>query len=316
MHDSHFIDSEAQRVLDGYAAAYGDFSDMSLEELRAMWLRNAQVTAQPLPETVVDGRFDIPGPAGVIPCRFFRPRDAAGPLPILMLFISGTYVVTTLEYAGPNPPALVSELGCMVVTPLHRMPPEHRFPAAYDDCFAAFAWLQANGGDIGGDGKRIALVGESSAGTIAADICLRARDGGLAQPVLQVLAEPLLDHEAETPSANEFSFLLSKKDLRRGSAYYFGDERPPRSASPLLAPSVAGVAPAYIITAGLDPLRDEAIAYAARLRAANVIVAHRNHVGQIHGFFSFHQQVMQSRIAFKECCAVIRLAFDGGLLAI
>jgi acetyl esterase len=130
---------------------------------------------------------------------------------------------------------------------------------------------------------------------------------------VQLLAEPMVDHEAETPSMNEFTYMLSKEAMRFGSKTYFGDAPPPRRASPLRALSLAGLAPAYVITAGLDPLRDEGIAFVARLRRERVPVIHRHHDGQLHGFFSMLTQVFQSRIAFQEVCAVMRFAFAGGL---
>lgn len=313
MADSHYIDPEIRPLLEQMAANYGDFSKLSVAETRAMFAQTAAATARPLPDDCVDDFFEVPGPAGPIPCRLFRPAGATGALPVVVLFLSGTYVATSLDQVGNNPVALVQALGCMVVTPLHRIPPEAPFPAAYDDCFAVYRWLLENGGVIGGNGA-IVLLGESSGATLAASVCIDAREAGLAQPRLQVLAEPLLDHQSETPSINEFAYVLSKADIRRGSALYFGDQPPPPRASPLRADRLAGVAPAYVITAGLDPLRDEGFAFVARLRAEGVTVAHRNHEGQVHGFFSMHEQLTQARIAFRECCAAIQLAFEGGLL--
>lgn len=313
MSHSHYIDPEVRPVLEMMAGHYGDYEKMSIADMRAMFAQTAAAMARPLPPGCRDGYFDIPGPGGAIPCRYFRPADMSGELPIVVQFLGGTFVATSLDQVGHVPPILAMTLRCMVVTPLHRMPPEHPFPAAYDDSFAIYAWLQANAKGVGGDGERIVLLGESSGATLTASACIDARDRGLAQPRLQVLAEPLLDHTSETPSMNEFTYVLSKALMRRRPHVYFGDDEPPVRASPLRAPSLAGVAPAYVITAGLDPLRDEGIAFAARLRNEGVVVALRNHDGQVHGFFSMFEQITQSRIAFAECCATIRLAFEGGL---
>lgn len=298
-------------MLEMMAAHYGEYSKMSLEEVRAVFAQTALAMARPLPTGCEDGYFDIPGPAGPIPCRFFRPSGQAKLLPVIIQYIGGTYVATALDQVGHVPAALAMAVNAVVVTPLHRIPPEHPFPAAFDDCFAVYAHLIRHADQINGDGTRIVLLGESSGGTLAAATCLEARDRGLAQPLLQVLAEPLVDHDAETPSVNEFAYVLSKADLRKGSRYYFGDAPAPVRASPLRAQSLAGVAPAYVITAGLDPLRDEGIAFAARLRQDGIMVAHRHHDGQVHGFFSMFEHVTQAKIAFRECCAAICLAVEG-----
>jgi acetyl esterase len=313
VYDTHYIDAEIRPVLDQLAAAYGDYARMTVAEIRSRFAQVAAAMSRPLPANCSDGYVDVPGPAGVISCRYFKPANAGTDLPVILHFLGGTFVTTSLDQVGWNPIKLAMEVGCVVVTPLHRMPPEHPFPAAYDDCFAVYRWFVENARRIGGDPGRIALVGESSGGTLAASVCIDAREAGLPQPALQVLAEPLLDHESETPSMNEFTHVISKEILRPRVSYYFGETRPPRRASPLLAESLAGLAPAYVITAGLDPLRDEAIAFVARLRREGVFVAHRHHEGQIHGFFSMYDQITQARVAFAECCAVIRLALTDGI---
>lgn len=313
MPNSHFVDPQVRPVLDMLAQQFGDYTQLSVAETRKLYAETAAAMAQPLPQGCVDGRFSVEGPTGPIECRFFKPADASAPLPVFLFFLGGTFVATSLDHLGPVPGILAMETRCIVVTPLHRIPPENRFPAAYDDCLAVYAWALKSAGQIGGDSNRVAVGGQSAGGTLAAAVTIDARDNGWRQPVLQVLAEPLLDHLSETPSLNEFTYVLSKKVLKEGSRYYFGDAVPPTRASPLRAPSLAGLAPTYIITAGLDPLRDEGFAYVARLRAEGSIVAHRHHEGQLHGFFSMFQQITQSKIAFAECCAVIRLAFAGEL---
>jgi|TARA_Y100000296_G_scaffold80411_1_gene105840 acetyl esterase len=311
--DSHYVDPEVRPILDMLAAQFGDYSELNLEDIRALYNRNGPLMAAPVPEGCVDERRVIPGPGGDIECRIFRPWDSKGNLPIIVHYLGGTFVATSLDHLGPPPTAMAMQVGCLVVVPLHRVPPEHPFPAAYDDALAVYRWLTQHAGQWGGDPQRIILHGESSGATLAASVCLEAREAGVRQPLMQVLAEPLLDHEAETPSINEFRYMLAKRDIRFGSRMYFGDDRPPRRASPLRAETLAGVAPAYVITAGLDPLRDEGIAYVARLRSEGVPVTHRHHDGQIHGFFSMFPQILQARIAFEEVCAVMRFAFAGGL---
>lgn len=313
MTDTHYIDPEVRPVLEMLEKNYGDYAALSVEETRALYNQTAAAMAEPLPAGCVDGRFEIQGPAGPIPCRYFRPATLTAPAPVFVYYLGGTFIATQLDHLGPVPPAIALATGAIVVTPLHRIPPENRFPAAYDDCFAVYAWARAHAHEIGGDPRRVAVGGQSAGGTLAASVCIDARERGLAQPLLQVLAEPLLDHLAETPSRTALAYVLSQSVLRSGSAMYFGDQPAPARASPLRAASLAGLAPAYVITAGLDPLRDEGIAFVARLRAEGGIVAHRHHEGQVHGFFSMFPQITQARIAFRECCAVLQLAFEGGL---
>ena len=315
MRDSHYIDPEIKPILDLLANQFGQqYSQLSIKEIRERYSQAASANARPLPDGCTDGRVNILGPAGNIECRYFKPVSAGSNLPVVLHFLGGTYVATSLDHVGQTPAALAMTLNCLVVVPLHRIPPEAPYPAAYDDCFYAYKWLLEQASTIGGDAKRIVVLGESSGGTLAAAVCIDARDVGLAQPLLQVLAEPLLDHESETSSINEFSYVLSKEEIRYGSKLYFGEAIPPRRASPLRAESLQGLSPAYIISAGLDPLRDEAIAYVARLGNAGVPVIHRHHDGQIHGFFSMFEQTTQSKIAFLECCAAINFAFADGFL--
>lgn len=276
--------------------------------------RQAAAFALPVRPGCTVKEFEIQRRDGqTMPCKAIIPPQHRPNLPVVASFMGGTYVGTTLEFIGGYESHIAELVECIVVVPLHRVPPENRFPAAYDDCFDAYAWLKRNAGEIGGDSARIAVHGESSGATLAASVCIDAKAEGLPQPVLQVLAEPLLDHESETPSMNELGVVLNRATLRLGSSYYFGSERPAKRASPLRADDLSGLAPAYIVTAGLDPLRDEGYAYAVRLRQAGVGVTYNSYEGQIHGFLSMIAAVDQARIAFHQCCGVLRMAFAGGL---
>lgn len=306
-----YIDPQVLPVLE--MLGQHDYSKITVEEGRAMY-RQAAAFALPVRPNCRVEEFVLPRRDGTpIPCKAIFPPDAGKSLPVVISYMGGTFVGTTLEFIGGYESHIAEFAGSIVVVPLHRVPPEHRYPAAYDDCYDVYAWMTRNAGQIGGDPARIALHGESAGATLAASVCIEARDRGEAQPLMQVLAEPLLDHEAETPSLNELSIMLSRATLRLGSSYYFGDERPARRASPLRVDDLSGLAPAYIVTAALDPLRDEGYAYAVRLRQAGVPVIHTCYEGQIHGFLSMIGSVDQARIAFHQACGVLRLAFAGGL---
>ena len=306
-----YIDPQVAPILE--MIGQHDYSKISVEEGRAMY-RQAAAHALPVRAGCTVKEFEIRRRDGkAMPCKAIFPPQRRPGLPVVASFMGGTYVGTTLEFIGGYESHIAEFADCIVVVPLHRVPPENRFPAAYDDCFDTYAWLKRNAGEIGGDPARVAVHGESAGATLAASVCIDARSEGLAQPLLQVLAEPLLDHESETPSINELNLVLSRATLRLGSSYYFGDEQPAKRASPLRADDLSGLAPAYIVTASLDPLRDEGYAYAVRLRQAGVAVTYNCYEGQIHGFLSMIAAVDQARIAFHQCCGVLRLAFAGGM---
>lgn len=261
--------------------------------------------------------FAVPGPAGDIECRAWVPRAPKEPgelLPVLLYFTGGTFMTTSLDETPRGLLSMLAVLGdCIVAVPNHRKPPENKFPAAFDDCFATYRWLVDNAQALGGDGARVAVMGESSGGTLAAAVCQDAKAAGVRQPVLQALFEPLLDLESSTPSIHTFADIIDKKTLDWGASLYFDDEWPdrvPRRASPLRADDVSGLAYAYIVTAEFDPLRDEGHAYAMRLRNAGVPVSYLCYEGQFHGFMASPIVVDESMVANHQFAGALRLAFE------
>ena len=309
-----YLDPELEPLLAAFTGEHApDFTKMSLEEQRAMAAAQIAALEGSAPQMAFIEDFEVRNrEGGMIPCRAFGPVRSDEPLPIVILFMGGTYVATSLDHAGPMPKTIAHLSGALVIVPLHRVPPEHRYPAAYNDCYDVYAWLTENGGSIGGDESRICVAGESAGGTLAAHVCLEAKAKGVQQPVLQVLAEPLLDHESETESLNENTLILSKAVLRsqNGFGYFEPGVRPSVEASPLRARSVEGLAPAYILTADLDPLRDEGRIYAQRLRQAGVPTMYHNYDGQVHGFFSMGSHVTQAKWATHEWISVLKLLFE------
>ena len=192
-------------------------------------------------------------------------------LPVLIYYTAGTVLNTSLDDAPAGCLSMLADLGgCIVVVVNHRKPPENKFPAMFDDATSIYTWLLRNTGELGGDPTRIAVMGESSGATLAASVCQEAKRQGRPQPVLQGLFEPMLDMHVARQLYSSYP-LISKHSLQLGAALNFGEEWPdevPRRASPLHASDVSGLAYAYIVTAELDPLRDEGYAYALRLRHA------------------------------------------------
>jgi acetyl esterase len=218
---------------------------------------------------------------------------------------------------------LAHTAGVRVLSVDYRLAPEHRFPAAADDALAALRHVHAHAADYGADPNRIGVGGDSAGGNLSAATALQAaRDGGPA-PAFQLLIYPVTDNvaprapETETPSYRLFAdgFFLTAEQMRWYRGHYFGPAEaelaPDLRSSPLLAPDLSGVAPAHVVTAGFDPLRDEGEAYAARLREAGVPVTLRRHRGLIHGFVNMVGAGRVSREAVIEMGGVLRAGLAG-----
>jgi acetyl esterase len=225
--------------------------------------------------------------AGEIPIRVYRP-DGDGALPTLVFFHGGGFFVGSIDTHDDVCRAVAARSGWVVVSVDYRLAPEHPFPAASDDAFAALQWVAAHAGELGADPARLAVGGDSAGGNLAAVTALRARDEGGPQLSLQVLIYPVTDWAQDTSSmaANGSGYFLTADAMRMTRQLYLPD--PSRwadpYAAPLRAPDVSGVAPAIVVTAEFDPLRDEGEAYADRLAAAGVPVDRTRCAGMIHGF--------------------------------
>jgi len=240
----------------------------------------------------------IPGPAGSIPARLYRPALPA-PRALVVWYHGGGWVVGDLDTHDGACRFLCASTGASVLSVDYRLAPEHRFPAAVDDAFAAFRWAAANAASLGADPARVAVAGDSAGGNLAAVVSrLAVREGG-PRPVAQMLVYPVTDVSTKHPSYRLFSegFLLSEADMDWFKGHYLPSEdaaRDPR-VSPLLAEDLEGLPPAIVLTAGFDPLRDEGEAYARRLERAGVRVHLRRADGQIHGFFSLASMLPSAR---------------------
>jgi acetyl esterase len=260
----------------------------------------------PLEEVPFEDRA-LPGPGGPIPVRIYRPSDT--PAPALVYFHGGGWVLGSLVTAHGVCATLARRSRCVVVSVDYRLAPEHRFPAAVEDAWAATSWVASHPGEIGGSGV-LAVGGDSAGGNLAAVVALRARDEGLPLS-LQLLVYPVVDANLETDSyvENAEGYWLT----RQGMAWFWdqylpdGDRFHP-DASPLRAADVSGVAPALVITAEYDPLRDEGEAYASRLREAGVPVTLSRYDGLIHGFFRVPAMIDRANDALQEAASALRQA--------
>jgi acetyl esterase len=286
------VHPQAQAVLDAMKeVGITQLSDLSVEQAReAIVLMEAET---PRPEVAEVRDLVIPGPAGDIPARLYRPQGSVPEdvLPVLVYFHGGGFVIGNLETHDPTCRWLANRAGVAVVSVDYRLAPEHVFPAAVEDCFAATQWVAANGAELGVNGSRLAVGGDSAGGNLAAVTALLARDAGAPEIRLQVLVYPAVDARMGHASIDENAsgLLLTKQDIGWFLGHYglgTACEADDWRLSPLLAASHAGTAPAVVITAELDPLRDEGELYADTLRRAGVDVQHQRYDGMIHAFFS------------------------------
>jgi acetyl esterase len=284
------------------------------DEARRRNAANAQAMGPAEPVAEVRDRT-VPGPGGPIPIRVYVP-EGTGPFPALVYFHGGGWVIGSIATHDVTCRQIANAAGCMVVSVDYRLAPEHKYPAAVDDAYAATAWVFEHAASIGADPRRVAVGGDSAGGNLAAAVSLMARDRASFRPVLQLLIYPILNHDLDTPSylENADGYLLTRDTMRWFWQCYLRraeDGRDPY-ASPLRAEDLRGLAPALVITAEYDPLRDEGEAYAARLRDAGVPVALTRYDGMIHAFFRRTELFDQARVAMQEVADALRRAFASG----
>ena len=304
------VDPEAQALLDLISAGGLSMSAVSVQDARNvmdMMVRFVDVTPEPVAR--VEDRL-LPGPAGQIPVRIYTP-EGGGPFPVLVYYHGGGFAVCSIETHDELCRALTNAAGCIVVSVEYRLAPEHKFPAAVEDCYAATKWVAENAVAIGGDPARVAVGGDSAGGNLAAVIAQMARDQGGPLLALQVLIYPATTFTIEMPSRRENAegYFLTEADMQWFAGHYLrseADASDPR-VSPLEAKDVSGLPPALVITAEYDPLRDEGEAYAVRLREAGVPVVCSRYDGMIHGFLSM--QMQKCTKARQEIAAALRSAF-------
>jgi acetyl esterase len=307
------VHPQAQQILDGKAAA-GEPPNWELtpDEARAAVEANtAMIPAGPDLEYVRD--IVIPSQAGGLPARLYSPSSSAPGL--VVYYHGGGWVFGSLDGWDASARALAVASGCDVVSVDYRLAPEHVFPAAADDAYDALVWAASTSGPA--QGRPIVVAGDSAGGNLAAVAALRARDFGGPPLVLQVLVYPVVDSNLDRRSYREYDgdeFFLNRRDMIWFWDHYAPDPaaRVNPYASPLRASSLSGLPPAYLVSAEHDPLRDEAFAYADRLRAARIPVEHRHFGSQIHAFFTFTGVLDDADKAVSEVGAAIRSAVDAG----
>jgi acetyl esterase len=281
---------------------------------RRLYSDTRSVLAPPSPE-VGEARLMVADSA--IALRAYRPASAGRDetLPALVYFHGGGWVIGDLDTHDVLCRQLANGARCAVFSVDYRLAPEHRFPAAVDDCVAATAYVARNASALKVDASRIAVGGDSAGGNLAAVVALAARESGAPKLCFQLLIYPAVDQTFAFPSLerNGEGYLLTKKSM----LYFRGHYLPQESAwtdwraSPLRAKTLAGLPPAYLLTAGFDPLVDEGRAYAERLAKEGVATRYREYPDMVHGFMLFGGVLDTANAAVEECCAALRDAFGG-----
>ena len=260
----------------------------------------------------IDG--DFAGPGGKIRFRRYRPQGAAaGPLPTLIYYHGGGFVIGNIETHDSTCRRLANKSRCQVISIDYRLSPEHPFPAPTDDGVAAFRHIRDNAASLGADAKRLAVGGDSAGGAIAAVVCQVLRDAGEQGPAFQMLIYPATDSSKQSASRVAFAegYFLTKDLMDWFWKAYVpaGTDLADLRLSPLLAKDFKGLPPAFVLTAGYDPLRDEGRAYADRLIEAGIKTTYVNYPGTIHGFFSLTRFLSQGLKANDEAAAVMGAHF-------
>jgi acetyl esterase len=278
---------------------------------RINFINDKKASEVPAPQMPVRD-FEIAGPDGPIAVRLYRPVGLPnGANPILLYFHGGGFFFGNLDTHDSICRVLAQNAACLVLSVDYRLSPESRFPAATEDAYAALQWIAAHAAEIGADPARIATGGDSAGANLAAAICLATRERAGPPIAFQLLIYPWLDmvNSAESRKLFAKGYMLEAMDFFTET--YLGPGADPHHplASPLRAKNLAGLPPAYILTAGYDPLRDEGSAYAKRLTEAGVKATHVCAEDMIHGFVGRRKLLAEADVHLKECAAALAQAF-------
>jgi acetyl esterase len=285
------LDPKAQEVLEAMRVTeIPETVTLSVTEARTQAIERSEARNSPLAEMHSIENRRVPGPAGDIPIRIYRPHCSDG-ASLIMFFHGGGWVHSNLDTHDAVSRALAHAARATVVSVDYRLAPEHKFPAASDDCLAATRWAGVHASELGADTSGIALAGDSAGGNLATVTAIRIRDEGGPHIGAQVLVYPITDYyDPGTPSYFEYAegYNLTRRNMMWFWDHYIASRKAAEHphASPLRSANVAGLPPALVITAEYDPLRDEGERYAAKLRDAGVDTTLITFDGMIHGFFS------------------------------
>ena len=254
----------------------------------------------------------IPAGNHTIPVRIYTPKGQ-GPFPVIVYYHGGGWVIANLDTYDATPRGLVNKTNAIVISAHYRQGPEHKFPAAHDDALSTYKWALQHAQEINGDTKRIALVGESAGGNLAASVSYMSREQHLRMPIYQVLVYPIAGYNFDTPSyiENTNAAPLSKNGMKWFFKNYLNN--PNEGQSPLITlknqKNLSGLPPTTLITAQIDPLRSEGKEYAEALSKAGVPLQYKNYDGVSHEFFGMAAVVDKAQDAQKFAAEGLNQAF-------
>lgn len=286
-----------------------DFASASPADARALYDNPMPLSAPPQVASVSSLSIALDG--RTVDARLYVPEDAGEAPPLTLYYHGGGWVIGTLDTHDGTCRALARASGSAVLSIAYRLAPEHHYPAAVDDCYDALMWAAANAASLGVDGSRLAVAGDSAGGNLAAAVAILARDRSGPRLRHQLLIYPVTDQDYTTASYAENGggdYYLSLAIMRWFWDHYLGST--PVASAPLAAilstVDLSRQAPATVITAEYDPLRDEGMAYAERLRTAGVAVDAATAPGMIHGFFSMFEAVPDAWPWIERAAANLR----------
>ena len=301
-----------QALLDQAAAQNAPpLSSLTVELARQGYIM-ARVALSEKPDVAKVEDRAVPGPAGDIPIRIYTPEGKA-PFPVFVYYHGGGWVIGDLETHDGISRAYANAAGCVVVSVDYRLAPEHKFPAAVDDAFAALQWVAEHAKEFGGDASRIAVGGESAGANLAAVAAQMAKDAGGPALVYQLLAYPVMNLAFDTESYQENAedYFLTTDTMRWFWDLYLNDESEGSDpkASPLLRDDVSGLPPGIVIAPEYDPLRDEGEAYGRRLQEAGVDFEVWRAEGMIHDFLGMTNILPEAKDAIETLGGKLKAAF-------
>ena len=302
------LDPDAAAVFKAFQeAGRPPFESVSPSQARELYRAGRLPTNPEPPELKSVTELSIPAPHGLIPARIYTPktlRQTGGLAPCLVFLHGGGWVIGDLDSHDVVCRKLADAGELIVISVDYRLAPEHKFPAAVDDAIAATKWIADNSKTLGIDAERLSVGGDSAGGNLAAVVAIAARDGDGPAISGQVLIYPATDASRTHPSHSEpeTSILLTHSVTRYFYDSYLNSAADVHDwrASPARASTLIGLPPAYVLTAGADPLRDEGDEYAHRLKEAGVPVTYRHFPGQFHGFFTMGKLLQQANVAASE----------------
>ena len=309
------LDPQAKWVLDvAEESGLPSLDEVSPQEAKAAYEERALTLTYKDVEIGKTIDIDISGPLGDIPIRIYHPIGMTKPLPVLVYYHGGGWVIGSRD-THDSLCRLIANSGPFVVVSVdYRMGPEHPFPAAVHDSFTALNWTADNIADYNGNPEKIAVGGDSAGGNLSAVVSLMAREENTHRPVFQWLIYPATQMEMSTPSHEKFAegYFLTKPLMEYFQANYLRDKKDKTDwrASPLLADSLADLPPALIQTAGFDPLQDEAILYGKRMNKEGSKAVHTHYEGMIHGFINLGAVIDRATDCVNEGVTSLREAFS------